>query len=495
MLRSTNLGASALFVALLGSTAAQADITPEEVWANWQSMMEGMGQTVAVGSSARDGDTLVVSGIALSNEIEGGTFSVTIDEARLRDRGDGTVEITLSDSIPYELQMAPEGAEAVQMAATLNQSGAAILVSGSAEDTTYDYSASALELAMKTESGAEGTAPIDTTFGLTAPKGSYHVVTAAGRSGTSTFSADAMNYGFSGTNPEDQSTFATTGTLNGLTGTGEFTFPDGIDMSNMGAALQAGLRMAGAYAFESGAGNSTFGGPEAGSLDFTGGAGTLNFAMSSAGIAYGGTSAEMSLAFTGAAMPLPVNASMQESTFNFTMPVEKRDEAQPFGLVMKMIGLELSDELWSMVDPTAQLPRDPATLIVDVSGEGKLGIDIFDAAQLEAMGEAAPGELNSVSLNELKVSAVGAELTGSGAATFDNSMGVPMPLGAIDLRLVGANALMGKLTAMGLLPEDQVMGMQMMLGLFAVPDGEDAVKSRIEFKEGGSIFANGQQIK
>ena len=103
--------------------------------------------------------------------------------------------------------------------------------------------------------------------------------------------------------------------------------------------------------------------------------------------------------------------------------------------------------------------------------------------------------MNSLTINEVRVSAVGAELTGSGAATFNNAGLMPVPNGAVDLRLVGANALMQKLVAMGLLPEDQMMGAMMMLGLFAVPDGEDTLKSKIEFKEDGSIYANGQQIQ
>ena len=115
--------------------------------------------------------------------------------------------------------------------------------------------------------------------------------------------------------------------------------------------------------------------------------------------------------------------------------------------------------------------------------------------QAETIADQPPGQLNSLTINEVRVSAVGAELTGSGAATFNNAGLMPVPNGAVDLRLVGANALMQKLVAMGLLPEDQMMGAMMMLGLFAVPDGEDTLKSKIEFKEDGSIYANGQQIQ
>jgi hypothetical protein len=74
-------------------------------------------------------------------------------------------------------------------------------------------------------------------------------------------------------------------------------------------------------------------------------------------------------------------------------------------------------------------------------------------------------------------------------------MGMPMPLGAIDLKLVGANGLMDKLVTMGLMPQDQAMFARMMMGLYAVPAGEDEMTSKIEFKEGGEILANGQRIQ
>ena len=49
--------------------------------------------------------------------------------------------------------------------------------------------------------------------------------------------------------------------------------------------------------------------------------------------------------------------------------------------------------------------------------------------------------------------------------------------------------------AMGLVPDDQMMGMRMMMGMFAVPAGEDALTSRIEFRDDGGIYANGQRIQ
>ena len=494
MTRSTGLGASALIAALLCTTAVRADITPEEVWQGWVDLAQGFGQTVATASSERQGDTLVVSGVAITQDNLGIAASIGLDEVRLRDMGDGRVEVTMSESVPIRAAGTPEGGEPVDVNGTITHSGLSIIASGSAADTAYEYNAPALAMTMSVGDG-QGKTPVNFTATMNGSNGSYHVVTDGGKHGESSLNAQAVTYSVTGTDPESSASFSFDGSVEGLSGTGEFNMPDGVKMENLAAALQAGVRMAGTYGYTSGTGKSVIEGPQGGSFDFTGGAGTLRFALSSDGLAYGGDSGPMTMSMQMSEFPVPVDVKMAESAFDLKMPVARSDDAQPFGLLIKMVGLEVSEMLWGMLDPTQQLPRDPATLIVDVSGDGKLDIDIFDPVQAETIADQPPGQLNSLTINEVRVSAVGAELTGTGAATFNNAGLMPVPNGAVDLRLVGANALMQKLVAMGLLPEDQMMGAMMMLGLFAVPDGEDTLKSKIEFKEDGSIYANGQQIQ
>jgi hypothetical protein len=106
-----------------------------------------------------------------------------------------------------------------------------------------------------------------------------------------------------------------------------------------------------------------------------------------------------------------------------------------------------------------------------------------------------PGKLKSLKVNQLQLTVAGADLTGTGALTFDNSGPVPKPIGTVDLKLTGGNGLMDKLTEMGLLPQDQAAGFKMMLGMFAKPAGDDVMTSEIEFKDDGSILANGQRIQ
>ena len=155
-----------------------------------------------------------------------------------------------------------------------------------------------------------------------------------------------------------------------------------------------------------------------------------------------------------------------------------------------------------MIDPTAVLPHDPATVILDVAGKGNWLVDIMDQSLAEDTSGKVPGELHALTLKQLQVTAAGADLSGTGDFTFDNTdtatiPGMPKPTGSIDVKLVGGNGLLDKLVLMGVLPEDQSMGAKMMMGMFGrtVEGAEDTLTSQIEFKADGGIFANGQQIQ
>ena len=102
--------------------------------------------------------------------------------------------------------------------------------------------------------------------------------------------------------------------------------------------------------------------------------------------------------------------------------------------------------------------------------------------------------LESLNITELGLKVAGAALDGTGAFTFDNSMGMPMPLGEANITITGANKLIDGLIATGLLPEQDAMGARMMMGMFMVPSGDDTLTSKIEAKEGMQILVNGQPL-
>lgn len=145
------------------------------------------------------------------------------------------------------------------------------------------------------------------------------------------------------------------------------------------------------------------------------------------------------------------------------------------------------------------LPRDPATVALNMTGTATLFEDLVND-DLEDADE-LPGEVNTLKLADLLIDLVGAQITGNGAFTFDNTDmqtfdGIPRPEGSVNLSAKGVNGLLDTLVAMGLLPEEQVMGARMMMAMFTVPGaGEDEMSSVIEINAEGHVLANGQRIQ
>ncbi len=488
------LGTATLIAVLLGGTAGHAQVTADDVWKSWTDYYGSLGATVAAGSETREGDTLVIKDATFAGAPTGGSFKVTLPELRLKELGDGTVELTMSGEVPItSTSTSPQG-EKAEMAMKVTQTDLKMLVSGAPADMTYDFSSSVMGVVIESMT-VDGT-PVPLTFdiGMTGNTGKYSLKTAGAKALDSTFASESVTFKVAATDPEGTGNFNMSGTMAGLSGTSKATIPDGVNMQDMNAALRAGMLIDGSFTYGGGTYVMDFkDATQSMAANVTAAGGGVNLKMSQDGMAYGGSGGATQMNVTGSQVPFPVDISLAESAFNFALPVTKSDAPQPFAMLVKVIDLSVSDAIWDMVDPTKQLPRDPATVVVDASGMATMLIDLMDPAN--ANSQAMPGQLDQVSLNALQVKVAGAELTGSGAATVDNSAGMPKPVGAVDLKLVGANALIDKLVAMGLIPEDQAMGARMMMGMFAVPAGEDELTSKIEFKEDGGIYANGQRIQ
>ena len=243
--------------------------------------------------------------------------------------------------------------------------------------------------------------------------------------------------------------------------------------------------------------------PDMFALSGTADTGTFDVALDAQRLAYSFGNTGLAISMSGSEIPLPeVAFAIGELGFGFLMPTSPGDKPEEFGLGMTLADLAVSDMIWGMIDAGGQLPHDPATLVVDVTGRANWLFDIFNPESAMEVEADMPAELHALDLNQLLLRIAGAELSGTGAFTFDNDDletfdGMPAPTGSIDLKLVGGNALLDTLVAMGLVPEDQAMGARMMLGLFARPgDGEDTLVSKIEVDGAtGTISANGQRLQ
>lgn len=212
--------------------------------------------------------------------------------------------------------------------------------------------------------------------------------------------------------------------------------------------------------------------------------------------------AENGIEFTMTSSDLPFPIDFKAETFGYAlaMPMAKTESGDAkFGF--DVIGLAVNEQIWGMVDPTGQLPHDPITLRLGLSGKLKVLADLMDIDAMESeFDDKPPFEPLSAKIDTLEVNAVGLEIDGEGEVEFDQNDttsfdGMPAPVGDVTIRANGSNKLIDRLIAMGLIPEDEAMMTRMMVGMFAESTGDDSISSHIEFKPGGGIFANGQQIR
>ena len=488
-------------IALIAAGPALADLTAEQVLADQLSQMEFYGLDVATTGQSKSGDVLTVDGLSASASFPEGNMVMTLGGATFTERSDGTVVITYPDTIPMNLKMDIEGEdEQVEFAVTLAQSDMEIVVSGIPEDIRYDYTADSFSMTDLTFLSPNEATELDMTSDITVSglTGFLELSGTTVRDYSTNFSFETVTALIDGAVPEEDGSFSLA--LNAADLTADYVgkiAPQDL-MASFAQTVQNGNETKGEFSHGALRYGLKFDGPDgAFEGDFNVGSGELDFTLDQSGLNYGGTSSDLSMTFGGSMIPFPpMTLTMAESGGRFAMPVvPSEDDVQDFAMSFSMVDLVLDPFLWSMIDPGQALPRDPATVVLDLEGQGILTQDIFDPAVAEQM-MGAPGQLEAVSLNELRVSIAGAELTGDGDFTFNNEGPVPMPAGVVNMMLTGGNGLLDTLVSMGLVPEEQAMGARMMMGLFARPgDGEDTLVSTIEVQEDGSVLANGQRIR
>ncbi|NEX46419.1 DUF2125 domain-containing protein [Pseudotabrizicola algicola] len=498
MSNSIGMMAPAILAACLAAPA-MAQVTPEEVWQGWQKMGASYGQAIIADQVVRDGDTLVVSGMNLSMDQDGAQIEGSIDEVRFRDRGDGTVEITMTDSYAIDMALASDDGTSQSVTITMTQPGMTLIAGGSATQTSYDFDAPSVEMAMTVTEDAEPQADVQAT--LTGLSGKYLVDTQESSTVLdSTLAVEGLTFEVAAGDDTNGATVG--GTLEALKMASSGTFLGVEAMDDVAQALRDGFSANTDFSF--GKGNYSIDVLEAGAASkivTSNETGHFRLAMNEGGLQYGAGGTGVAMTITGGDIPFPeVKLTYAEASFDFLMPLLASDTPTDFSFLTRIVDLTVSDEIWAMFDPTVALPRAPATLVLDTKGKVRLTSDLVDEEEMAALGEAAPGEIHALDLTDLTVKFAGAELNGTGAMTFDNSDttsfdGIPAPTGKIDLVIRGGNALLDKLVTMGVIPQDQAMGTRMMIAMFAKPgEGTDVLNSSLEFRD-KAFFANGQRLK
>ncbi len=497
------LGVSAL------ALPALADVTPSDVWTLQQKVFVDSGLDIAVGSQSNTARALTLNDVTVGSTFDddlGGsfTFSAALDQIVYSANGDGTVSVALPETIVATFSGdGPDGEGSGTFRVDLTDRVA--VVAGDPDDFTATWSIGMMRGTLGDVMADGEDLDVNASFVMSGGSGTNRLIDGEFVRQISNTLAQSLSFAVDATAPPSEpedGAFKIAYDLENLSFQFDGVAFDGNSDVPFGQLLSEGvtLALAGTYRGMSFSAEAQENDIPVFAMDGSATSGGVDFTMDEDGLSYGGNANGVQATIRSQDIPLPqVDLAYETAEFALQMPLIPSDQAQEFGLRLRLGDLTVNDMIWAMVDPMQQLPRDPATLEIDISGTGDLAVDLTDP---DAMGPGQmPGQVDTLAINALELAIAGARLTGSGAFNMDNS-GVgpfapaPTPVGSVDMMLVGGNRLLDKLIAMGLLPEDQAMGFRMMLGLFARPgQGEDTLVSTIEVTAEGAVLANGQRIR
>ncbi|MEJ6403168.1 DUF2125 domain-containing protein [Yoonia sp. 2307UL14-13] len=500
MTYSTPLRSAVCIAALFVGGTAQADVTAAQVWDHWKTQMGLYGEDgISIGSEEVDGDTLTVSDLKAT--IDDGDIKVeaSMGDLVFTEQGDGTVSVTMAESYPVILTN-PDGGV---ITLDVTQSGMSMIVSGDPDAMNYEVSADSYGIAFRDMVDGDVTVTGDAELVANDFSGQY---TASGedlRDLSYDLKIASLDILVDFEIPGAAGEYVTgSGKLENMAMQADMTIPADLDFENPDDAFSKGMSMKGGYTIDSAAYVFDFnadGDQASGSA--SNGATVLDFNIDISEIAYSVEASDMSINLTASEMPFPVEIGLAKYGVAVEAPVGKTEEPEDFGMKIDLVDLTVNDMIWDLFDAGQVLPRDPATFQFDVSGKAKALFDLMDPDQASEIAQSdMPFELESLSLNDLRLAVAGALVTGSGEFTFDNSDletfdGMPRPEGEAVVEVNGLNALLDNLVAMGLVPEDQIMGGRMMMGMFARSVGDDQLESKLEVNGEGHVLVNGQRMR
>ena len=496
-----NMGWTVPATFVISSTSAFADVTPEDVWALWQDYLTSSGYEVSADTST-SGNVLTVDNLTLSMDQgeDMGSFSARMGTMTFSDNKDGTVKIGFAENMPLTMSMT-DGEEPLDLSMVVSYIGLDMVASGEPTNQKYDFTADNMKLAL-TEVVADGEAVENASFNMdfAATTGSSTLAIAGGMIDTmQSMTSGAITFAGAISEPGEGSVNVSGNFADTALSTSA-SLPITEDPSSDPLAMFYG-GMQGTTKFTSGVSTVSLSGQDNDGpfqMDVSAASNALEFDMDSDHIRYDTGAEGIAMTMFGGGIPFPLSFEMASTSTNFEMPLSRTETPAPFALGVTFADLSVPEMLWGMVDPTGQLPHDPATVSINIGGTATLFGDLLSEDVMES--DDIPGEVNTVTVENLLLRIAGAELTGAGAATLDNTDlttfdGMPRPEGSLSLKLVGGNKLLDTLVGMGLVPEDQAMGARMMMGLFAIPTGDDQLESTLEINAEGHILANGQRIQ
>lgn len=493
---SRSLSLAALAVAL--ATPALA-VTADELWAEWQDQSASMGQAMTADDVTPGDGSLTLRGLTSTFSDGEVTTVARLDEVVMTENADGSVSIDMSDVYAINVSFIDTpSAPPVNIGINMLIPDLAITASGTADARVYDYSASIITLEEGEISGGRSAPPtIDMNVVLRDMTASYRID-----------GSDPENLGYTSDTeiggitgafdilppPGEEGRLKATMSIGALNGRGAGQLGNLADVAANPDTVPAGFDLSGSMTYDSAHIDLTFEHPrDPFNLFSSNRGGSLSVTLSEREMAYRVTANATTTHFSNAEIPVPVEFSVGGAELSFAVPLAASPEPQPMSARLAYSDVVVSPQIWAMADPANAIPRDPMTVIADLSGSVRILTDLM-ALDPETVA-APPAELRDMTLNELRLSVGGATLTGTGSATFAPGP-IPMPVGSVDLQLAGGNGLLDRLQTAGIVPPQQLAMVRGLLGAFARPGATpDTLESTIEFTEGGGITANGVPLQ
>lgn len=489
---------------LFPATAAFADVTPQEVWEQFQVSAQVSGQTWTAGNMEQNGDTLIAQDVSITMPgfSDFMTVSGAVPKLLLQQLDDGTVKITTPDSVTYSVSVDGKselGIERMYVNSTMTMDNVSI-ASGTADDLSVEIMPGTITyVTQKQVKDGVAIVPEQTIIllgvkGLTSQKTSGSDVAS-----TWNMTAEAVTMVSNGTT--DEMTMESSYKMAPLTLTADFTAS--LDASDAPLGFLETLNGTGNYSI----GNMSFEtstGTAEQLINMTGESAktTVGVAIVDGSLTYTGTSANTEMVVSGSAIPFPqVDLGLEKASFALTVPFLASDDAEAFGLKLGLENLRLPEIAWMMLDPAGQIAHDPATLKLDISGDMVLDVNLLNPTEILASADnSLPVFPKNLALNELFLSIAGATLTGKGEAMFIEQgdmedTKLPFKTAEATLSLTGGTALIDTLAQTGLVPPQMSTTAKLMLGMFARPGaGDDSYITDIELDEAGTLTLNGQPM-
>lgn len=490
-----NFSTSALALGFM-STAVWADVTAQDVWNNFETLAGANGYHFST-APKRVGQDVVFGDVSITfkDPTQGNALQLDFSSLRFQGNPDGTVSIVVPSQIPFSLDVPDYDAGKVRKLIGVHSlKGAEVVASGTPDAISFGYRAENMSMTTIDQDPA-----VTPNMDLRLDMGDLRGRMDTAPNGGQTLNAEAKSIEYVLTFKEpDNIVNMFTGGYSDVVMASTTTVPMGqVATRTSFEQGQAGSVM---YSFGSGRSEIALGDADTRTkVESTSRSGELRMTSNKNETSFDLLSEGLNIRVEAAGLGFPVTLSGDKLKLAGAMPTLASREPQAFSLEIALEDVALGDQLWSMFDPTNALSHAPMRLMLNVDGTGVQGFDLTPS-QEELPKSTDAGWLETLNINALGVSLLGAELTGNGRFVFDSIDtktydGFPKPEGKADLRLTGLNAALDSLIKAGLVQADQMMMPRMMLGMFTRPVGDDAFETDLQFGKNGDIRMNGQRLR